>query len=98
MIEHRENGGLDTHDFGIVDFKCVKLIVDKRSLSFQVELVRRPTLDLADGLHLAAYVCMTIKSQGHLLCVTRFQLPIQWQDVKYLSSRTSPLCYILFIY
>ena len=39
MIEVRENCGLDTHNFGIVDFKGVKLIVDKRSLAFQVEFV-----------------------------------------------------------
>lgn len=86
-----------THNFVTVNFKCVKLVVDKWSLALQVELVWRPTFDLADGLHLAADVWVTIEGQGHLLCVARLQLTIQWQDVKYLSSSALILYEIFFV-
>jgi len=70
--------------FVVVNFQRVKLIVDKRRFSSQLDLIRRTTVNLTHGTHFTANVCMTIECQSHLLRFARLQCSIDRRNVKYL--------------
>ena len=78
-----------THNLAIINIHVVEFIFDQRRFSAKFEFVRRPAVDLADGLRFASHVSMTEESQDYKLRLARLERSVYRLNVESLYKKSS---------